>query len=917
MDTPILQSLPENLISLKELAQQNIRKKSMLGKLVIIDQGKAQSDFNCRSASDLIIDVRANGIVIDLQSIKTKFEDFIAKIPSVVFGPPASELEPQKIHFYQESPPAYKFQFLFLDQICSGEINEAQSHKISDLEKNSNLTPMEVKQLKFYAREQAIESAVKESLASLPEITRLNIQKITKANSKTPLALAMDAKTLIDDFFDLQKIKNEKQQNLVFSSQGTAKRIITISDDGAVHLESSFQPWNLLDVTVTFIFNVDSNDDPQPALQLENVRFEGKDAAFYQALMLGQDDNAMRLCPHHLENYTCSHATGFHFNLPSLKQTDQNPAVQNSDHLPIMVSEDNEDDMVYQDHKMIFWNVCAAGAPNACNEQETDDEKLARYHRTIQQLIVLMQKEDGAEIIALQEVGKTNEYFFLNLQEAIKEKGLPWKINYGAGDGINADGYRQDGWGILTLYKTPHYEEISSVPLINVGGQKLTLRDKDTNEEIIVINVHKPHRDLPVHTEAQIEALSREPDLLGKKVYFVGDWNTRIAPIGIVPIDSAQHKFLKHRIIITGTVPSNLSFPCRKYNEYHQGADFTDALFFSPAGSSEIQQLKLLSLNPRTWQRDDIAGKNNMGLFQGYLTTVQWEELCRFRVIACIDTQERQKKIPKLNQTVFEYQTELQTRFRNPDILVRPMANGINARKPLGIIFPKAFFDTHVAEVVTQNSTIALTTPVYYFSNISHVVCYPADNKHLDKFVACVNTISIDVSNNDLTSSEVSTTENKTRLSAGVIIPGVLGIGGLVVESIILGVGYSSFMTPALLPIGEFLLQGLQIFGLSDAAATPELAMILGTALLLSIPTLLILIAIQQWATTAPTDKIENKREDADPTITDEITHEEKPKKALFSGQNPGPLTQPVKINQGMNKQDEKQPTHTKPQGYV
>lgn len=336
-----------------------------------------------------------------------------------------------------------------------------------------------------------------------------------------------------------------------------------------------------------------------------------------------------------------------HPQFPTLKETEADPELAYSDHVPILTTLPLPGNPV----NILSLNILGPSACSGLHKPKQggweDEEGLnRRYQRMVDGILRESIAKHDVDVIFLQEA---NPRF---ISEHLKRLGEDWEV-------VEGD------TGIISCYNKRRFDLSSNHENKTDRVLSLVLQDKDNENAIIEAhNIWGHFSPFPDYAErVHKECLTHHhPDAVASVV--LGDTNSRIAPL---------HKPHKLRNIATGAVPV-------VFNEKNgagpdaQIADYPDGGFYRilrNGHDDNIHQLKTKVLDFKTAEVcKDKRNKNDYPC---------WVE---YRMVMCLDdTFQKQDVKEEDDLNIFSYEQTLRNKFNDNDILVRIAANSFNERK--------------------------------------------------------------------------------------------------------------------------------------------------------------------------------------------------------------------------------------------
>ena len=343
-----------------------------------------------------------------------------------------------------------------------------------------------------------------------------------------------------------------------------------------------------------------------------------------------------------------------HSVMPTFTEVGECPELAYSDHLPIYTNVDGL--------RIISNNILG----NSCSGIHKNDTHLsetlpARYRRIAQGLHEGATRYNAACLL-LQEVSREkqadSDAQSIIMQELQSAFGEHWHFDF-----------PEEANGVLTGYDTRklRLSAPNSKPVYSRRDQVLTheFENTSTNEPVVICNSWGGFDESPTMMEEQARKhLEEHPD---KKVIFMGDLNTRLAPVNNNDLQN----------LVTGSIPS--AFIRMKYPEAGEGqvGDQPDGGFVKGI-DGEIEQLVCQVLDPAT---GELIEPETDPSKVDYLPH-------SYKMITCLDHRYQTMQLVG-DKTIFQYQELLRNVLGDKKILVRVASTTMN-EKAIAITFTKS-----------------------------------------------------------------------------------------------------------------------------------------------------------------------------------------------------------------------------------
>lgn len=355
---------------------------------------------------------------------------------------------------------------------------------------------------------------------------------------------------------------------------------------------------------------------------------------------------------------------------PTLDEVKNDPSLAYSDHLPLLTRVPLGKGK--KPLTMISLNILDTCTYSGIHAKDSKEKTPERHRRIITGLKNGIKKHE-ADVLFLQEAGKE---VVDDLRAAL---GDDWEIK------------AEFRTGLVTCYSKKRFEEQATRLDHEARIHSVTVKDKENKGLILDLHntcgYYSPFPD--GHEKLYGQLLTETTSDLS---IILGDTNSRIAPL-----DDKPHN------IITGIIPAELNEqyglpPGAQIGDHPDGGFYRDA---TGIHQLETQVLDFASGHP-------VVDSRSLEEINPHL---------EYRMIMCLD--DSYKVSREINdQTVFDYEQDLQKRLAKPDILVRMAADTFN-NKAIAIRFPQYMIGQQSLPS-KDFAFIKATLPGYQFQTIDN-----------------------------------------------------------------------------------------------------------------------------------------------------------------------------------------------------
>ena len=363
------------------------------------------------------------------------------------------------------------------------------------------------------------------------------------------------------------------------------------------------------------------------------------------------------------EKQSASVETPLHPLIPTLTEAEKNPDIVYSDHLPLITEVPLGKNDSHSFHALtynILGKSSCSGLHHYNNKNwENDDAFKARYTRIAEGLKKTTDNDKKLSMIFLQEVSEKinrndpNEPDFTAplLQ---KKLGDEWTVMNTKERNITC--FRKQDW----MLKSDTFDK-------RTRTHHVILYHIKTNSIVKFHNVWSFYNEFPHHHEKRYRDLLHCRDNQQALNVVIGDTNSRIAPL-----------HYRSENITTGAIPPFADeIPTGTPDHQLQQSDHPDGGFY--CGKDE----KIYQLITH------VVDLSHGSIHHDHPNTdkTSYKGGQKYRMVMCLDNFYRHEKLIN-NKTLFEYETWLQDRYFDEDIIVRSATTSFND-KGIGIRFAK------------------------------------------------------------------------------------------------------------------------------------------------------------------------------------------------------------------------------------
>jgi len=327
----------------------------------------------------------------------------------------------------------------------------------------------------------------------------------------------------------------------------------------------------------------------------------------------------------------------FHPNLATVEEARQDYNQVRSDHDPIGAFVAIKKDSLAAVN-VFSWNVMESDSANGYSQPgspgatygETETQTQERYERIVRTIVNHIQSK-GPDLICLQEISslapRSGPWLFSMLIKALE--GTPYqpvmRDNQVVDDGGNITFYNNE---TLKVDEAVNFTKEDRQALNVLNGSISTFQHKKTGVRIHVENAHANFSLMPTQHEQAIKAFMSKHDQDCSIV--VGDFNCTVAPYSEIPSN-----------IVTSVATTNFRYEDPKTHPLDsrlpQGAFAIDGCFYSPAGTSTIQQSSVLCIDPES---GDVRAQPEPVNFDSDNFPLQLKEMNTFRMVVNVSDED-------------------------------------------------------------------------------------------------------------------------------------------------------------------------------------------------------------------------------------------------------------------------------------